>query len=75
MGNSQLLNQVIVLFVIMSVGFYAKKKKFLNNIAFTENMEKGMKFLHKSGAFLTVKFLCRWRLPYFILWRNSRILY
>ena len=31
MGNSQLINQVIVLFIIMMVGFYAKKKKFLNN--------------------------------------------
>ncbi|WP_291636261.1 AEC family transporter [Clostridium sp.] len=31
MGNSQLLNQVIVLFIIMSVGFYAKKKRYLNN--------------------------------------------
>ena len=30
MGNSQLINQVIVLFIIMIVGFYAKKKKFLN---------------------------------------------
>ncbi len=32
MGNSQLINQVIVLFIIMAVGFYAKKKKFLNNV-------------------------------------------
>ncbi|MCB2292297.1 AEC family transporter [Clostridium algoriphilum] len=32
MDNSQLINQVIVLFVIMAVGFYAKKKKFLNNV-------------------------------------------
>ncbi|MGH4125170.1 MAG: AEC family transporter [Clostridium sp.] len=32
MGNSQLVNQVMVLFIIMMVGFYAKKKKFLNNI-------------------------------------------
>lgn len=31
MKNSQLINQVIVLFIIMMVGFYAKKKKFLNN--------------------------------------------
>ena len=31
MENSQLVNQVIVLFIIMVVGFYAKKKKFLNN--------------------------------------------
>ncbi|MFT5872667.1 MAG: putative permease [Clostridium sp.] len=31
MGNSQLINQVIVLFIIMAVGFYAKKKKYLNN--------------------------------------------
>ena len=31
MENSQLINQVIVLFIIMVVGFYAKKKKFLNN--------------------------------------------
>ena len=31
MDNSQLINQVIVLFIIMAVGFYAKKKKFLNN--------------------------------------------
>jgi len=31
MRNSQLVNQVIVLFIIMSVGFYAKKKKYLNN--------------------------------------------
>jgi predicted permease len=30
MQNSQLINQVIVLFIIMVVGFYAKKKKFLN---------------------------------------------
>jgi len=30
MDNSQLINQVIVLFIIMAVGFYAKKKKFLN---------------------------------------------
>ena len=30
MQNSLLINQVIVLFVIMVVGFYAKKKKFLN---------------------------------------------
>ncbi len=30
MGNSQLVNQVMVLFIIMMVGFYAKKKKFLN---------------------------------------------
>ena len=33
MDNSQLINQVIVLFVTMAVGFYAKKKKFLNNVA------------------------------------------
>jgi len=32
MGNNQLINQVIVLFIIMAVGFYAKKKKFLNNV-------------------------------------------
>ena len=32
MENSQLVNQVMVLFIIMMVGFYAKKKKFLNNI-------------------------------------------
>jgi len=32
MGNSQLINQVIVLFIIMAVGFYAKKKKFLNKV-------------------------------------------
>ena len=32
MGNSQLINQVMVLFIIMAVGFYAKKKKFLNGI-------------------------------------------
>jgi len=32
MGSSQLINQIIVLFIIMAVGFYAKKKKFLNNI-------------------------------------------
>jgi predicted permease len=31
MGNSQLINQVIVLFIIIMVGFYAKKKKYLNN--------------------------------------------
>ncbi|MBZ9687830.1 AEC family transporter [Clostridium estertheticum] len=31
MGNSQLVNQVMVLFIIIMVGFYAKKKKFLNN--------------------------------------------
>ena len=31
MRNSQLVNQVIVLFIIMAVGFYAKKKKYLNN--------------------------------------------
>lgn len=31
MGNSQLINQVMVLFIIMMVGFYAKKKKFLSN--------------------------------------------
>ena len=31
MQNSQLINQVIVLFIIMAVGFYAKKKKFLNS--------------------------------------------
>lgn len=31
MKNSQLINQVIVLFIIMMVGFYAKKKKYLNN--------------------------------------------
>lgn len=30
MGDSQLVNQVMVLFIIMMVGFYAKKKKFLN---------------------------------------------
>ena len=30
MQNSLLINQVIVLFIIMVVGFYAKKKKFLN---------------------------------------------
>jgi predicted permease len=30
MQNSQLINQVIVLFVIMVVGFYAKKRRFLN---------------------------------------------
>lgn len=33
MDNSQLINQVIILFVTMAVGFYAKKKKFLNNVA------------------------------------------
>ena len=33
MDNSQLINQVIVLFIIMAVGFYAKKKKFLNSVA------------------------------------------
>jgi len=32
MVNNQLINQVIVLFIIMAVGFYAKKKKFLNNV-------------------------------------------
>ena len=32
MRNSQLINQVIVLFIIMAIGFYAKKKKFLNNV-------------------------------------------
>ena len=31
MENNQLVNQVMVLFIIMMVGFYAKKKKFLNN--------------------------------------------
>jgi len=31
MKNGQLFNQVIVLFIIMMVGFYAKKKNFLNN--------------------------------------------
>ena len=31
MGNSQLINQVIVLFIIMMVGFYAKRMKYLNN--------------------------------------------
>lgn len=31
MQNSQLVNQVMVLFIIMMVGFYAKKMKFLNN--------------------------------------------
>lgn len=30
MQNSQLINQVIVLFIIMLVGFYAKKRRFLN---------------------------------------------
>ncbi|MBZ9608093.1 AEC family transporter [Clostridium estertheticum] len=30
MKNSQLINQVIALFFVMAVGFYAKKKKFLN---------------------------------------------
>ncbi|MBU3111370.1 AEC family transporter [Clostridium lacusfryxellense] len=33
MDNSQLINQVIVLFIIMTVGFYAKKKKFLNSVS------------------------------------------
>jgi len=37
MDNSKLINQVIVLFIIMSIGFYAKKKKFLNN-----NADKGL---------------------------------
>ncbi|WP_298836616.1 AEC family transporter [Clostridium sp.] len=32
MQNSQLINQVIVLFIIMAVGFYAKKRKFLNSV-------------------------------------------
>ncbi|MCB2298428.1 AEC family transporter [Clostridium tagluense] len=32
MGNSQLVNQVMVLFIVMMVGFYAKKKKFFNII-------------------------------------------
>lgn len=32
MGNEQLINQVIVLFIIMIVGFYAKKKKFLSKV-------------------------------------------
>ncbi|MBK5239935.1 AEC family transporter [Clostridium sp.] len=32
MENSQLINQVIVLFIIIMVGFYAKRKKFLSNI-------------------------------------------
>ena len=32
MGNSQLINQVMVLFIIMAVGFYAKKRKFLNEV-------------------------------------------
>ncbi len=32
MGNSQLINQVMVLFIIMVVGFYAKKRGFLNNV-------------------------------------------
>ena len=37
MGNSQLINQIIVLFIIMAVGFYAKKKKFLN-----KTVDKGL---------------------------------
>ncbi|HEY8889567.1 MAG TPA: AEC family transporter [Clostridium sp.] len=37
MGNSQLINQIIVLFIIMAVGFYAKKKKFLN-----DTVDKGL---------------------------------
>ncbi|MGH4051369.1 MAG: AEC family transporter [Clostridium sp.] len=37
MDNSQLINQVIVLFIIMAVGFYAKKRKFLNS-----NVDKGL---------------------------------
>lgn len=37
MQNSQLINQVIVLFIIMAVGFYAKKKKFLN-----KEVDKGL---------------------------------
>ena len=32
MENSQLINQVMVLFIIMAVGFYAKKRKFLNEV-------------------------------------------
>ncbi|MBZ9635650.1 AEC family transporter [Clostridium sp. FP1] len=32
MGNSQLVNQVMVLFIVMMVGFYAKKKNFFNII-------------------------------------------
>lgn len=32
MENSQLFNQVVVLFIIMAVGFYAKKRKFLNGV-------------------------------------------
>jgi predicted permease len=37
MKNSQLINQVIVLFIIMVVGFYAKKRKFLNT-----SVDKGL---------------------------------